>query len=140
MRICQFCGIELKKKFKRGTLEEKLEPLGRPLKTGEELEAVLTINSPYDFDYVVLEDPKAAGLVALQTRSRYDWTLDAFVELWNKQRVLFFERLPRGETVVKYRLRAEVPGTYTALPARVYGMYSPDIGSTTASAVIEVAE
>jgi uncharacterized protein YfaS (alpha-2-macroglobulin family) len=128
------------KKFRRGRLEEKLEPLGRPLKPGEELEVVLTINSPYDFDYVVVEDPKAAGCVALETRSHYDWALEAYVELWNKQRVLFFERLPRGETVMRYRLRAEVPGTYAALPARVYGMYAPDIGSNTASAVIEVEE
>jgi uncharacterized protein YfaS (alpha-2-macroglobulin family) len=130
----------VKKKFRRGRLEEKLEPLERPLEMGEELEVVLMINSPYDFDYVVLEDPKAAGCVALETRSHYDWALEAYVELWNKQRVLFFERLPRGETVVKYRLRAEVPGTYTALPARVYVMYSPDIGSSTASAVVEVTE
>jgi hypothetical protein len=130
----------VKKKFRRGLLEETLVPLERPLKPGEELEVVLKINSAYDFDYVVVEDPKAAGCIALETRSHYDWTLDAYVELWNKQRVLFFERLPRGETVVKYRLRAEVPGSYTALPARVYGMYSPDIGSNTASAVVEVSE
>ena len=69
-----------------------------------------------------------------------EWGDGAYVELWNRQRSALFERLPRGETVMRYRLRAEVPGTYTALPARVYGMYSPDIGSSTASAVIEIAE
>ena len=31
--------------------------------------------------------------------------------------MLFFERLPAGETIVTYGRRAEVPGTYTALPA-----------------------
>ena len=38
------------------------------------------------------------------------------------------------------RLRAEVPGEYAALPARIYGMYSPDIGSNTASARLEVGD
>jgi len=130
----------IKKEFKKGKLKEKRLPLDRPLKLGEELEVELTINSPYDFDYVVVEDPKAAGLVYLETSSGYSWGLDAYVELWNKQRNAFFERLRAGETVVTYRLRAEVPGDYAALPARIYGMYSPDIGSNTASARIEIGE
>ncbi|UCH77399.1 MAG: hypothetical protein JSU81_06575, partial [Candidatus Coatesbacteria bacterium] len=130
----------IKKEFKKGKLKEKRLPLEGPLKLGEEIEVELTINSPYDFDYVVVEDPKAAGLVYLETSSGYSWGLDAYVELWNKQRNAFFERLRAGETVVTYRLRAEVPGDYAALPARIYGMYSPDIGSNTASARIEVAD
>jgi uncharacterized protein YfaS (alpha-2-macroglobulin family) len=130
----------IKKEFKRGKLKEKRLPLNRPLELGEELEVELTINSPYDFDYVVLEDPKAAGLIYLETRSGYSWPLNAYVELWNKQRNVFFERLAAGETVVTYRLRAEVPGEYAALPARIYGMYSPDIGSNTASSRLKVAD
>ena len=130
----------IKKEFKGGKLKEKRLPLNRALKLGEELEVELTINSPYDFDYVVLEDPKAAGLIFLETRSGYSWPLNAYVELWNKQRNVFFERLGAGETVVTYRLRAEVPGEYAALPARIYGMYSPDIGSNTASSRLEVGD
>jgi uncharacterized protein YfaS (alpha-2-macroglobulin family) len=130
----------VKKEFKRGKLKEKRLPLNRPLALGEELEVELKINSPYDFDYVVLEDPKAAGLIYLETASGYSWPLNAYVELWNKQRNVFFERLAAGETVVTYRLRAEVPGEYAALPARIYGMYSPDIGSNTASSRLEVAD
>ena len=130
----------IKKEFKRGKFKEKRLPLNRALQLGEELEVELKINSPYDFDYVVLEDPKAAGLIFLETRSGYNWPLDAYVELWNKQRNVFFERLRAGETVVTYRLRAEVPGEYAALPARIYGMYSPDIGSNTASGRLEVAD
>ncbi len=51
-----------------------------------------------------------------------------------------FVRLPAGEAVVKHRLRGEDPGTYTALPTRVYGLCSPDIGSSTASAAVAAAE
>jgi len=130
----------VQKNFKKGKIKEKRLKLDRPLKLGEELEVELKINSPYDFDYVVLEDPKPAGFIYLETASGYNWTLDAFVELWNKQRSVLFERLKAGETVVTYRLRAEVPGTFAALPARIYGMYSPDIGSNTASANVEIGE
>jgi len=128
------------KKFKKGKPVEKRLPFNRPLKLGEELEVRLTINSPYDFDYVVLEDPKPAGCVYVNPNSGYDWSLNAYVELWNKQRLVTFERLNAGTTVVTYRLLGEVPGTYAALPARVWGMYSPDIGSNTASAVVTVEE
>ena len=130
----------VEREFKKGKVKEKKRPLDGPVKLGDDVEVVLTINSPYDFDYVVLEDPKAAGLIFLETRSGYNWPLDAYVELWNKQRNVFFERLRAGETVVTYRLRAEVPGEYAALPARIYGMYSPDIGSNTASGRLEVAD
>jgi hypothetical protein len=130
----------IKKEYKKGKVKEKRVPLDRPLELGEEIEVELTINSPYDFDYVVLEDPKAAGFIFLETRSGYNWSLDGYVELWNKQRNVFFERLREGETVVRYRLRAEVPGEFAALPARIYGMYSPDIGSNTASARIEISD
>jgi uncharacterized protein YfaS (alpha-2-macroglobulin family) len=51
-----------------------------------------------------------------------------------------FERLDQGETVYSYRLKAEVPGDYAALPASIKGMYSPDIGSTTDSTRVEVEE
>jgi len=130
----------VEREFKKGKVKEKKRPLDGPVKLGDDIEVVLRINSPYDFDYVVLEDPKPAGFIYLEDKSGYNWTAGAYVELWNRQRGALFERLPRGETVMRYRLRAEVPGTYTALPARVYGMYSPDIGSSTASAVVEVGE
>jgi uncharacterized protein YfaS (alpha-2-macroglobulin family) len=28
---------------------------------------------------------------------------------------------------LSYRLRAEIPGTFSALPARVVGMYAPEL-------------
>ena len=130
----------VEREFKKGKVKEKKNLLDGPVKLGDDIEVVLRVNSPYDFDYVVLEDPKPAGFIYLEDKSGYDWAAGAYVELWNRQRSALFERLPRGETVMRYRLRAEVPGTYTALPARVYGMYSPDIGSSTASAAVEVAE
>ena len=43
-------------------------------------------------------------------------------------RVCFFVRqLARGKHSVSYRLRAEVPGRFSALPARAYAMYAPEL-------------
>lgn len=129
----------IKKKYEDGKLEEERLPLDRPLEIGEELEVVLTINSPYAFDFVVVEDPRPAGCINMEMVSYYDWWIGAYVQLFNEKRSIMFDRLPKGETVVSYRLRAEVPGEYSALPATIFGMYSPDIGSSTEEMKIEVS-
>jgi uncharacterized protein YfaS (alpha-2-macroglobulin family) len=35
--------------------------------------------------------------------------------------------LPRGKSSVSYRLRAEIPGKFSALPTRAYAMYAPEL-------------
>ena len=35
--------------------------------------------------------------------------------------------LPQGERRIVYRLRAEIPGKFHALPTNAYAMYTPDI-------------
>ncbi len=130
----------IKRKLKKGRFEEERVPLDRPIEVGEELEVEITINSPYDFDYVVIEDPRPAGCIYTEMASGYDWWLDAYVELKTEKRAVLMDRLNKGETKFSYRLRAEIPGDFAALPATVYGMYSPDIGSNTASTRIEVVE
>ncbi|UCE27247.1 MAG: hypothetical protein JSW52_00395 [Candidatus Coatesbacteria bacterium] len=130
----------IERKLKKGRFEEERVPLNRPLAVGEELEVEITINSPYDFDFVVIEDPRPAGCIYTEMASGYDWWLDAYVELKTEKRAVLIDRLYKGETKFSYRLRAEIPGDYAALPASVYGMYSPDIGSNTASTRVEVVE
>ena len=126
--------------MKDGRFEEERVPLDRPLEVGEELVVEITINSPYAFDYVIIEDPRPAGCIYTEMASGYDWWLDAYVELKTEKRAVLIDRLNKGETKFSYRLRAEIPGDFAALPATVYGMYSPDIGSSTASTRIEIVE
>jgi uncharacterized protein YfaS (alpha-2-macroglobulin family) len=44
------------------------------------------------------------------------------------ERVCFFARtLARGKHSVSYRLRAEIPGKFSALPTRASAMYAPEL-------------
>jgi uncharacterized protein YfaS (alpha-2-macroglobulin family) len=53
--------------------------------------------------------------------------MGAYVEL-RDDRVCFFVRaLARGKHSVSYRLRAEIPGKFSALPTRGYAMYAPEL-------------
>jgi hypothetical protein len=35
--------------------------------------------------------------------------------------------MPQGTRAVRYRLRAEIPGEFHALPTNGYSMYAPDV-------------
>jgi uncharacterized protein YfaS (alpha-2-macroglobulin family) len=44
------------------------------------------------------------------------------------EKVCFFTRtLARGKHSISYRLRAEIPGKFSALPTRAQAMYAPEL-------------
>ncbi|WP_165226614.1 alpha-2-macroglobulin family protein [Aquisphaera insulae] len=101
---------------------------GATLKSGELVEVELEIESKNDYEYLLFEDYKAAGFEPVEVRSGYNGNdLGAYVE-FRDDRVAFFTRtLARGKHSVAYRLRAEIPGQFHALPARAQAMYAPEL-------------
>jgi uncharacterized protein YfaS (alpha-2-macroglobulin family) len=101
---------------------------GATLKSGELVEVELEIDSKNDYEYLVFEDYKAAGFEPVEVRSGYNGNdLGAYVE-FRDDRVAFFSRtIARGKHSVSYRLRAEIPGKFHALPARAQAMYAPEL-------------
>jgi uncharacterized protein YfaS (alpha-2-macroglobulin family) len=98
------------------------------LKSGDLVEVELEIDSKNDYEYLLFEDMKASGCEPMLVRSGYNPNdLGAYMEL-RDDRVCFFVRtLARGKHSVAYRLRAEIPGQFSALPARVSAMYAPEL-------------
>jgi hypothetical protein len=96
--------------------------------SGDLIEVELEIESKNDYEYLMFEDMKAAGFEPVEVRSGYTHSgLSAYMEL-RDQRVTFFLRgLARGQHSVSYRLRAETPGQFSALPAVGLGMYAPEL-------------
>ena len=98
------------------------------LKSGELIEIELEIESKNDYEYILFEDLKAAGFEPVDVRSGYNNnSLGAYMEL-RDERVCFFVRaLARGRHSVSYRMRAEIPGRFSALPTRASAMYAPEL-------------
>jgi len=46
------------------------------------------------------------------------------MELRDTKTVFFLGSLGQGEHLLRYRLRAEIPGVFHALPSILYGMYA----------------
>jgi alpha-2-macroglobulin len=110
-------------RYRREVLAE-----GATLKSGELVEVELEIDGKNDYEYLVFEDFKAAGFEPAEVRSGYNGNeLGAYVE-FRDERVAFFTRtLSRGKHSVSYRLRAEIPGRFHALPAQARAMYAPEL-------------
>jgi uncharacterized protein YfaS (alpha-2-macroglobulin family) len=52
------------------------------------------------------------------------------MELRDQKIAFFLDTLPQGTHRITYKLRAEVPGVFHALPTNGFANYSPDIRAT----------
>jgi uncharacterized protein YfaS (alpha-2-macroglobulin family) len=99
------------------------------LKSGDLVEVELEIESKNDYEYLIFEDMKAAGFEPVEVRSGYGQKgmPYAYMELRDNRTSFFVRQLARGKHSVAYRLRAEIPGRFGALPTRAFAMYAPEL-------------
>jgi len=98
------------------------------LKSGDLVEIELTIESKNDYEYLLFEDMKAAGFEPVTVRSGYGGKgLRAYMELRDNRVTFFVNRLMRGKHSIAYRMRAEIPGRFSALPTKAHAMYAPEL-------------
>ena len=77
---------------------------------------------------LLMEDYKAAGTEAVDLRSGYNGNeMGAYVEFRDAKVSFFLRTLARGTHSLRYRLRAEIPGKFSALPTQISGMYAPEL-------------
>ncbi len=128
--------------------ESQSSPLtnGGEATTGDRIEAIVTIEAKNNLEYILIEDLKPAGFeaVALQSGAplyarelrpsaldrqdrytgRQQWI---YQELRDRQIASFISQLPQGLWELRYELRAETPGDFSALPVIAEAMYVPEI-------------
>lgn len=98
------------------------------LKSGDLVEVELEIDSKNDYEYLMFEDLKASGFEPMEVRSGYNGNdMGAYMELRDERVAFFVRSLARGKHSVAYRLRAEIPGKFSALPTRASAMYAPEL-------------
>jgi hypothetical protein len=128
---------------------------GDSVASGDRVETVLTVEAKNNYEYLVFEDLKPAGFEAVELRSGQslhahqlksgaastkpevrtpDSGLDytgksrwVYQELRDRKVALFLDQLPEGVWEMRYDFRAEVPGTFHALPVLGHAMYVPEI-------------
>lgn len=110
--------------------------------SGQLVEVELLIESKNDYEYLLIEDNKPACLETVDTQSGYFSSagISIYRELRDKKVGLCIRWLPRGKYSVRYQLRSEAPGKFTALPARIEGMYAPELVGNSADFDVQVTE
>jgi uncharacterized protein YfaS (alpha-2-macroglobulin family) len=127
---------------------------GETVKSGDRIEVVLTVEAKNNYEYLLFEDLKPAGLEAVQLRSggnsyirelrsgggltgRARWV---YQELRDRKVALFVDQLPEGIWQISYEMRAEVPGAFHALPVLGHAMYVPEIRTNGAESQVRVVD
>ncbi len=118
----------------------KIENL-EAVKSGDLVEVELLLESKNDYEYLMFEDYKAAGFEPVDLRSGYNGNeMGAYVEFRDEKVCFFIRQLARGTHSVSYRLRAEVPGKFSALPAQASAMYAPELRGNSAELKVIVED
>ena len=62
------------------------------------------------------------------------------MELRDQKVALFVRSLPRGKHSISYKMRAETPGKFSALPSRAEAMYAPELRANSDEIKISITE
>ncbi len=109
---------------------------------GDLIRCVVSVDTPNDLTYVVVEDMLPAGFEVTEREDLPEY------ESWNfwfskivvrDDRIAFFATsIPKGRSEFSYHLRAEGVGEATALPALASLMYDPDQFASSGGLRLEV--
>ena len=130
-------------------LDQKVEKYEREelvnwdkLKSGDLVEIELEIDSKNDYEYIIFEDMKAAGFEPVEVQSGYsdNQGMPAYREFRDEKVAFFVRTLARGKHSMAYRMRAEIPGKFSALPTRAYAMYAPELKGNSDEIKIEIVD
>ncbi len=116
--------------------------LGDKVLSGDIIEVELIMESKNDYEYLLFSDFKAAGTEAEAVRSGYMSTgnMSAYMEVHDEKVCFFIRQLPQGKHSLTYKLRAEIPGKFSALPATADAMYAPELRANSNEMKIEIGE
>ncbi|MBT4791092.1 MAG: hypothetical protein HON90_05935, partial [Halobacteriovoraceae bacterium] len=132
--------------FKRATINNQIQlsPIaeGTKIKVGDQVEVHLSIRSKHAAEYIHLRDPRPSGFEPERQISGYKWDLGLvrFEEVRDSGMNFFFEKLPVGEYTLKFRIRANLAGTFKTHPAILQSLYAPEFNAFSSGKIINVEQ
>ncbi len=111
-------------KYKRVPVKD-----GDTFQPGDIIEVELISTAKNDYDYVVFADSMPAGFEYVKPVSGYvwNWRAPVYCEYRERGARFYLRNMARGESNVFYQIRAQLPGTFTSLPASGKGVYAPEL-------------
>lgn len=142
-------GIRVERSYARVVREngalvlQKLKS-GATVQSGDEIEVTLTVNADRDYEWLMMDDPLPSGFEPIREYwGHYGWHWNYWYsrkEFHDQKVSIAMTHLWHGQHVAQYRMRAETPGDFHALPSQVFNMYHPEIGGNSQEFRIKVVD
>lgn len=138
-------GIQVSRSYKKLDALSKLDTTNRyPLKgrcnSGDEIEVHLTISSPKNLHYILLEDYFPAGMEIINSSDKKPPEGIAHIEYHEDRVYMYINVLKAGKQSFRYKLRAIFPGVYKILPAKMEAMYAPGRSYVSNPHIMKIAQ
>lgn len=91
---------------------------------------IVTNRSKNVYHRLLVEDYLPAGCEAFDRGKMQPWEWNYWYsdrDVRDERISYYIDRLPRGQSVLEYEMRAGTPGNFIALPPVLQGMYQPDL-------------
>lgn len=100
-------------------------------KVGEKVKVTLIITADRDYDFVKIEDKRAACLEPVNQLSGYQWGMECYVSPKDNTTNFYFNRLSKGKHFVEMEYYVDRKGDYQSGSCTAECTYSPEFGGRT---------
>lgn len=116
-------GIKVRRVVVTAESQDKEKSLA---KVGEKVKVTLMITADRDYDFVEIEDKRAACLEPVNQQSGYQWGMGCYVSPKDNTTNFYFDRLSKGKHVVEMEYYVDRNGEYQAGSCSARCTYSPE--------------
>lgn len=116
-------GIKIRRVVVTAESQDKEKSLA---KVGEKVKVTLMITADRDYDFVEIEDKRAACLEPVNQLSGYQWGMGCYVSPKDNTTNFYFNRLSKGKHVVEMEYYVDRNGEYQAGSCSARCAYSPE--------------
>lgn len=125
-------GLSIKREIMGTDSKQKVSAL----KVGDKVKVRITVTADRDYDFVQVEDKRAACLEPVSQVSGYQWGY--YLETKDNVTNYFFDHLSKGRHVVETEYYVDRTGDYTSGIATVQCAYSPEFNGREGGKTITV--
>ncbi len=133
----QQSGISVKRELLNAQ-HSALDAQHSTLQVGDRIIVRITIEADRDYDFVQLQDKRAACLEPVKQLSGYNWREGYYCAPKDYTTNFFFDMLSKGRHVIETEYYVDREGTYETGTCSVQCTYSPEFRGSTKSMKIEV--
>ncbi len=136
--------LKVRRKYKKILKNGKFKILkeGDTVKSGDRIEVQLDIYSKNNYQYIMVDDFKPSGMENVRFTSGGSSAGGTYanMEIRDDKTVFFVSYMNQGKHVIKYELRAEIPGIFHSMPAKVNAMYVPRLKGNSSSTILKIKD